>query len=275
VTIDLFNVPGSESEPPADVPPLLSEHAMQALEHVDSGALAEFRSVRDEFTRFLMPYKFGIHEITTKIEILREEFTQLGDYNPIEHVASRLKTPDGVMQKMVRKGCEPTFEAIREAVTDIAGVRVICSFVSDVYRVFELLTTQTDVRVLEVKDYIAHPKDNGYKSLHVILEVPVFLSDGPTPVVVEVQFRTVAMDFWASLEHKIYYKYDRAVPQELLNGLRDAAETASRLDTTMEWLHTEIRGSERGTTIHRSSDTLPRDGWTVRGAVGNAGDTAQ
>jgi putative GTP pyrophosphokinase len=255
VSTQIFNA-GEASESGPVVPPLLSDRAVHALENVDSGALEEIRSVREDFARFVMPYKFGIHEISTKVEILREEFAELSDYNPIEHVSSRLKTSEGIMQKVLRKGCEPTFDSIRSAVTDIAGVRVVCSFVSDVYHVFGLLTSQSDVRVLQVKDYIAHPKPNGYKSLHAILEVPVFLSDGPMPVVVEVQFRTAAMDFWASLEHKIYYKYDRIVPQQLLDGLRDAAETAGRLDTTMEWLHSEIRGPERGTTIRRSADTI-------------------
>lgn len=254
--MDPFDAPDDRRRPPAETPAILSDRTIQALGSVDTMALAEIRTVRDDFARFLMPYKFGIHEVTTKVEILRDEFAETGDYNPIEHVISRLKSPESIMQKVLRKGCEPSFEGIRESITDIAGVRVVCSFVSDVYRVFELLTSQADVRVLQVKDYIARPKPNGYKSLHAILELPVFLSDGPTPAVIEVQFRTVAMDFWASLEHKIYYKYDRAVPQELLNGLRDAAETAGRLDTTMEWLHTEIRGSERGATIRRSAETL-------------------
>jgi putative GTP pyrophosphokinase len=190
----------------------------------------------------MMPYKFGIDEVNTKIQILREEFEQLHAYNPIEHVSSRLKTPESLVQKVVRKGCDPSFDAIREAITDIAGVRVTCSFISDVYRTFELLGAQSDLRVLEVRDYIAHPKPNGYKSLHAIVEIPVFLSTGPTPVIVEVQFRTIAMDFWAALEHKIYYKYDRAVPSELLADLTRAAETAAELDAKMERLHSEIRG---------------------------------
>ena len=133
-------------------------------------------------------------------------------------------------------------DAIKEGLSDIAGVRVICSFVSDVYRMVDLLTSQDDITVLQVKDYIAQPKPNGYRSLHVILEVPVFLSGGPEPVRVEVQFRTIAMDFWASLEHKTYYKYDAQVPQHLIDGLTDAAETAAHLDRTMEELHLQVRG---------------------------------
>ncbi len=142
---------------------------------------------------------------------------------------------------MGRKECEPTFESIAERITDIAGVRVTCSFVSDVYTIFDLLTGQSDVRVVEVRDYIETPKPNGYRSLHALIEVPVFLSDGEVPVLVEVQMRTIAMDFWASLEHKIHYKYREDVPQSLLDGLKEAAETAGELDATMERLHTEVK----------------------------------
>ncbi|WP_461472813.1 GTP pyrophosphokinase [Microbacterium sp. HJ5] len=203
---------------------------------------AELRELRDEFERFLMEYRFGMQEVETKLGILRDEFQLVHDYNPIEHVSSRVKSPDSLVEKVQRKGIEPDFASIREQVTDIAGVRVTCSFVSDAYRLFDLLTAQDDIRVLTVKDYIAQPKENGYKSLHAIVEVPVFLSSGRVEVPVEVQFRTIAMDFWASLEHKIYYKYDTNVPAELLDSLKDAADTAAELDARMERLHREIRG---------------------------------
>ncbi|WP_353829116.1 GTP pyrophosphokinase [Agromyces sp. SYSU T0242] len=200
------------------------------------------RALRDETERFMQRYKFGMDEVITKLSILREEFSQAHAYNPIEHISSRLKSVDGVVEKMHRKGVEPTFDAIRRTVTDIAGVRVTCSFVSDAYRIADLLTAQEDVRVLQVKDYIAEPKANGYQSLHLIIEVPVFLSSGAHPVAVEVQIRTIAMDFWASLEHKIYYKFDRRVPDELVAQLTDAARTASELDARMERLHREVHG---------------------------------
>jgi GTP pyrophosphokinase len=204
---------------------------------------SELRTLRDELQRFLLEYRFGMQEIETKISILREEFLQTHDYNPIEHVTSRLKSPDSLIDKVQRKGVDADLASIRENITDIAGVRITCSFVADVYRLFDLLREQDDVRVLQVKDYIAEPKENGYKSLHAILEVPVFLSTGRIEVPVEVQFRTIAMDFWASLEHKIYYKYDRQVPGALLDSLKDAADTAAELDTRMERLHREIRGN--------------------------------
>ena len=203
---------------------------------------AELREMRDGLQRFLMEYRFGLQEIETKIGILRDEFLLTHDYNPIEHVSSRVKSPDSLVEKVQRKGIDPDFGSIRRSVTDIAGVRITCSFVADVYRLFDLLTEQDDVRLIQVKDYIASPKPNGYKSLHAIVEVPVFLSTGRIEVPVEVQFRTIAMDFWASLEHKIYYKYATRVPDELLESLKDAAETAAELDERMERLHGEIRG---------------------------------
>jgi len=236
--------------------------------------LGELRQLRDEFTRFMMQYRFGIDEVTTKITILRDEFAHLHDYNPIEHLSSRLKTPESIVAKIDRKGCEPTFDAIRRTITDIAGVRVTCSFVTDVYRVFDMLASQADVTVLDVRDYIAEPKPNGYRSLHGIVEVPVFLSDGVVPVTVEVQLRTIAMDFWASLEHKIYYKYDQAVPPQLLGDLTEAAETASRLDATMETLHERIRGGHRdpaptdaGRPPVVPSEEVLRQLWQARRAV--------
>lgn len=203
-------------------------------------SLAQLRAARDDVQRFLLPYQFGLQEIETKVQILREEFLQLHDYNPIEHISSRVKTPDSLVAKVARKGIEGDFASIREHITDIAGVRVTCSFVADTYRLFDLLTRQDDIRIHDVKDYIAEPKPNGYKSLHAIVVVPVFLSTGRVDVPVEVQFRTIAMDFWASLEHKIYYKFERQVPASLLAELKDAASTASELDERMQRLHRQV-----------------------------------
>lgn len=209
----------------------------------DSFATEDARQLRQDFTRFMLRYKFGIEEVVTKISILRDEFANLHNDNPIENVSSRLKNPDSIIEKMTRKGVDLSFDSIEKTITDVAGVRVTCSFVSDVYRVFDLLTGQADVRVVDVRDYIATPKPNGYRSLHTLIEVPVFLSDGPVPVLVEVQLRTIAMDFWASLEHKIHYKYRQDVPQSLLDGLKDAADTAGALDDTMQRLHTEVKSA--------------------------------
>jgi putative GTP pyrophosphokinase len=229
----------------------------------------DVQQLRQDFTRFMMRYKFGTEEIVTKLSILRDEFTHLHDSNPIENVSSRLKTPDSILEKTGRKGCEPTFESIAEKITDIAGVRVICSFVSDVYHVFDMLTSQSDVVIVEVRDYITEPKPNGYRSLHALIEVPVHLSDGEVPVLVEVQLRTIAMDFWASLEHKIHYKYREDVPQALLDGLREAADTAGELDATMERLHTEVKtagqlSDELKAELSRGTVALPDDAFVER-----------
>lgn len=212
---------------------------------VDPAAIAQARALRNEFQRFLREYEFGMREVETKISILRDEFTHHHAYNPIEHVKSRLKTPDSIVEKVARKGLEPDFDTVRAEITDIAGVRVTCSFVSDVYRLFELLTAQHDLTVRTVKDYISTPKENGYRSLHAIVEVPVFLSTGPVPVPVEVQFRTIAMDFWASLEHKIHYKFSGQVPTHLVQSLTEAAGTAGELDRRMERLHHEVHAANQ------------------------------
>ena len=203
---------------------------------------SQLRALSDQMQRFLLEYRFGMQEVETKLGILRDEFHHMHDYNPIEHVSSRVKSPDSIVGKVARKGLDPDFDTIRERITDIAGVRVTCSFVTDVYRLFDLLTAQDDVTVRRVKDYIAQPKPNGYQSLHAVLEVPVFLSTGRVVVPVEVQFRTIAMDFWASLEHKIYYKYDNQVPDRLVAELKDAADSAAALDHRMERLHRELHG---------------------------------
>ncbi|HEY0188969.1 MAG TPA: GTP pyrophosphokinase family protein [Cellulomonas sp.] len=202
------------------------------------------RQLRDDFGRLIMEHQFGVDEVLTKVSILQQEFVHLHRYNPIEHISSRVKSPQSILDKVLRRGVEPSVEAIRANLTDIAGIRITCSFIADTYRILDTLTAQDDIRVITVKDYIAHPKPNGYKSLHAIIEIPVFLSTGPVPVVVEVQIRTIAMDFWASLEHKIYYKYDGAVPGHLTSSLAEAAAVAEQLDRRMEELHTEVRGAE-------------------------------
>ena len=210
---------------------------------VDPAAIEQARALRDQFQRFLREYEFGMREVETKISILRDEFTHNHAYNPIEHVKSRVKSPDSIVEMVARKGIDADFDVVRAEITDIAGVRVTCSFVSDVYRLFDLLTQQNDITVRVVKDYIAVPKENGYRSLHAIVEVPVFLSTGTVAVPVEVQFRTIAMDFWASLEHKIHYKFAGAVPAALVQSLTEAAETAGELDRRMETLHREVHAS--------------------------------
>ncbi|MBP1325732.1 putative GTP pyrophosphokinase [Leucobacter exalbidus] len=206
------------------------------------------KALGDRMQRFLLEYRFGMQEVETKLSILREEFVQTHEYNPIEHVSSRVKSIDSLVRKLERRGIGADFDDIRANIHDIAGVRVTCSFRRDVYRLFDLLTQQDDITVLEVEDFIAEPKPNGYQSLHTIISVPVYLSTGRVDVPVEVQFRTIAMDFWASLEHKIYYKFARQVPDSLTRDLKDAADLAAELDAHMERLHIEVHGVPEGDT---------------------------
>ncbi|MEV4352521.1 GTP pyrophosphokinase family protein [Actinoplanes sp. NPDC049596] len=208
-------------------------------------ALSVTSTFADELSHFMLVYKFGLAEIGTKISILAEELAHRGRGNPIEHVLPRLKSTQSLTAKARRIDCPLTLDDMRSRIRDIAGIRIVCSFVSDVYTVADMLTRQPDVTLIQTKDYIAKPKPNGYRSLHLIVEIPVFLSDRVVSVPVEVQLRTVAMDFWASLEHKIHYKYDPDVPAALRQELAAAAEDAARLDVRMERLHREIHGPRR------------------------------
>ncbi|BAB05604.1 GTP pyrophosphokinase family protein [Halalkalibacterium halodurans] len=200
----------------------------------------QLKILKTELTRFMMSYKFALQELNTKIDILKQEFQYIHDYNPIEHVSSRVKSPESIVNKIQRRGNDFTLESIRENVRDIAGIRITCSFESDIYTLSEQLMQQHDISVVETKDYIKNPKPNGYRSLHLILSIPIFMSDRVQDVYVEVQIRTIAMDFWASLEHKIYYKYNKNVPEHLLKELKDAAESAALLDQKMEKIQHEM-----------------------------------
>ncbi|MGA8209453.1 MAG: GTP pyrophosphokinase family protein [Nocardioidaceae bacterium] len=206
--------------------------------------MRDFFAISKEVDGLLMLYQFGLEEMLTKIHILKQELARRDPTDcPIEHVTHRLKRPESIAEKAERLGCAPGFDEVREKVWDIAGIRVVCSFVSDAYTVLEMLERQPDVSVVQVKDYIAAPKPSGYKSLHLIVDIPVFLSTRTESVRVEVQIRTVGMDFWASLEHKIHYKYHRDVPVELRSELVRVAAATDRLDQQMETLHRESRGS--------------------------------
>jgi putative GTP pyrophosphokinase len=188
----------------------------------------------------MMAYKFALDEINTKINILKEEFSYIHDYNPIEHVKSRVKSPESIMKKIRRKKMDVSLSSIKNNIRDIAGVRVTCSFESDIYVISEMLQKQKDVNIIDYKDYIKNPKPNGYRSLHLIVEIPISMSDREELIPVEIQIRTIAMDFWASLEHKIFYKYNKTVPESLIAELRDAALAAAELDKKMERIKNEV-----------------------------------
>ena len=166
-------------------------------------------------------YDAVLKEICTKIEILNNEFKLAHQYNPIEHISSRIKSADSIARKMRINNRELTVENIIRYVNDVAGVRIICTFTSDIYRIADAIAKQSDVTVLRVKDYIANPKPNGYTSYHMIVSIPIFLSNDKIDTKVEIQIRTIAMDFWASLEHKIYYKFDGKAPDGIREELKE------------------------------------------------------
>ncbi len=181
-------------------------------------------------------YKCAMMEVCTKFNVLDEELSLRYDRNPIESIKSRLKTPESILDKLQLRGLYPSVENIEENVFDVAGVRVICSYVSDIYMLADALEKQDDIVFIRKKDYIKEPKENGYRSLHLITEIPIFLHDRKRMMKVEVQLRTISMDWWASLEHKICYKKDFIVTDEMRQELRECAEIGARLDARMETL---------------------------------------
>lgn len=194
----------------------------------------------DSWKEVTLIYNSALKEIGTKLEILNDEFQHVHRYNPIEHIKSRLKSPESIVKKLKRHGYESTIENMVNYVNDIAGVRVICSFTSDIYRIAEILSNQSDIKVLSVKDYIKAPKPSGYRSYHMIVSVPIFLSDKSTDAKVEIQIRTVAMDFWASLEHKINYKFEGNAPVFIKNELIECSKIISELDDRMLSLNDQV-----------------------------------
>ena len=176
----------------------------------------------------------------TKLEILNDEFQHVHSYNPIEHIKTRIKTPESIVKKLKRNGHETSIENMVKYVNDIAGVRLICSFTSDIYKLAEMIGNQTDLKVLSIKDYIKNPKESGYKSYHMLVSVPIFLSDSVVDTKVEIQIRTIAMDFWASLEHKIYYKFEGNAPDYISRDLKECADMVATLDDKMLQLNEAI-----------------------------------
>lgn len=198
------------------------------------------------WSRTLLLYNAALLEIGTKLEILNNEFKQAHQYNPIEHITSRVKSPQSIAKKMRHNGREMTVENVVKYINDIAGIRIICSFTSDIYRIADLIAKQSDITVLKVKDYIVNPKPNGYTSYHMIVSVPIFLSDEVIDTKVEIQIRTIAMDFWASLEHKIHYKFEGNAPDHIRDELIECARMSSQLDERMLSLNREVHISSEG-----------------------------
>ncbi len=194
----------------------------------------------DSWQEVTLVYNAALKQINTKLEILNDEFQHVHRYNPIEHIKSRMKTSESIVKKLKRYGYESTIENMVKYINDIAGIRVICSFTSDIYRIADMIRNQNDIKVISVKDYMKHPKASGDKRYHMLVTVPVFLSDRIVEVKVEIQIRTVAMDFWASLEHKINYKFEGNAPQHIKTELVECARMVSDLDARMLSLNEEI-----------------------------------
>lgn len=205
---------------------------------------AERLSRAKSFDRLMMEYRAVIMEVETRLKVLNAMFSEEYKRNPFESIKSRLKTPESIYKKLEKKGYPPTMESIQKYVADVAGLRVICSFPDDIYRLAELLTRQDDIILLKKKDYIEAPKENGYRSLHLILSVPIFLADEKKYMKVEVQFRTIAMDFWASLEHKLRYKKDIDNTDEIERQLKACADSIEALDYQMQEIRDRIDHGE-------------------------------
>ncbi len=195
----------------------------------------------DSWKTIMFLYNAALKEVETKLEILNDEFQHVHQYNPIEHIKTRIKTPESIVKKLKRYGYETSVENMVKHINDIAGVRLICSFTSDIYRLASMIGNQSDLKVLSIKDYIKNPKDSGYKSFHMLVGVPVFLSDSVVQTKVEIQIRTIAMDFWASLEHKIYYKFEGHAPAYISEDLKVCADMVSELDERMLSLNEAIQ----------------------------------
>ena len=202
--------------------------------------LRDYGNGVDSWKEVTLIYNAALRQMETKMEILNDEFQHVHQYNPIEHIKARIKTPESIVKKLKRNGYESTIENMVKYINDIAGIRIICSFTSDIYRIADMIREQKDIKVLAVKDYITYPKASGYKSYHMIVTVPVYLSDRIVDTKVEVQIRTVAMDFWASLEHKIHYKFEGDAPEHIKKELIECAKLVSDLDARMLSLNEEI-----------------------------------
>lgn len=194
-----------------------------------------------EYSKLMAYYRCAIMEVETKFNVLNEEFSLQYDRNPINGIKSRLKSIESIKEKLERKGLPYTVQAIEENLNDVAGVRVICSFTADVYLLAEALLKQDDIQLIEKKDYIANPKENGYRSLHLIVSVPIFLAHEKRIMKVEVQLRTIAMDSWASLEHQLRYKKDLEFTEEMVSELYRCAQLSSELDEKMDALRAQVQ----------------------------------
>lgn len=196
--------------------------------------ISEFFSQVEEFKKSIMKYQCVIRKLQSKLEILNDELSIKKERNPIEMIKYRVKEPRSIVEKLKRRGYPITVEAMEDHLTDIAGIRVICSFIEDIYTVSEILREQDDIHILQIKDYIKNPKPNGYRSFHMIVETPVFFTRNKEPLCAEIQLRTMAMDFWASLEQQLKYKKNIKNPEIIASQLKDCAQIISSADLKMQ-----------------------------------------
>lgn len=230
-------------------PPATERRNLQKeLEAIFRDAILErSKNFLENFNRLMAYYRCAMMEVETKLNVLNEEFSLQMDRNPISDIKTRLKNPMSIKEKLERKGLPLTLEAMENNLNDIAGVRVICSFPQDVYTLADALLMQDDIQLLESKDYIKHPKENGYRSLHLIVSVPIFLSKEKHLMPVEIQLRTIAMDVWASLEHQMRYKKDFEFTSSMTDELYLCAQLSAELDQRMDALHKLVQNSSENT----------------------------
>ncbi len=205
-------------------------------------ASEKFLRALANFRKLMMMYRCASMEIETKLNVLNAEFSLNHNRNPFESIKSRIKTPESIAEKLQRKKLPISIQSIEQNLFDVAGIRVICSFPEDIYIVRDLLLNQDDLTLVDEKDYIRAPKPNGYRSLHLIVEVPIFLAEEKRPMKVEVQLRTIAMDFWASLEHKLKYKKSIQNAEQIAQKLKESAELSALLDLQMQEIRRQIDG---------------------------------
>ena len=219
----------------------MQESVLPVLADKQIAINSDFYKMAFQFQEIMMIYESAIKQIETKLEILNKEYKVTGRRNPIETVKSRIKSPESIANKLIKRNLPVTFESMTANLHDIAGVRVICPYISDIYTVRDILLKQPDIKKIEEKDYIASPKDSGYRSLHVVVETPVYLSNTEHHITVEIQLRTIAMDFWASLEHELRYKTTAKIPEGIRRELRHCAETIAMTDQEMEEIAIELQ----------------------------------
>lgn len=220
--------------------------------------LPVFYDLTDDWNRTMFLYDSALRQVNTKLEIMSNQFKMTDQYNPIEHITSRIKSPESIAKKMAHNNRELTVPNIVKYINDVAGVRIICSFESEIYKIAGLIKKQADIKILKVKDYIMFPKENGYASYHMIVSVPVYMNGRAIETKVEIQIRTIAMDFWASLEHKMYYKFEGNAPESIRKELKECADIVAFLDKKMMAINNEIKeykGDERGTQLANRSYT--------------------